>query len=388
MDDAHHGGSNVTRRKQTASVIAAFTLTVGLVASSIPASAAPAGWHRIPTSWGANLRSVATGQAFTTGDKTWLAGTAYPNDGSDVNRPVVQVCSGSSCTLTHLPIQQSPYGGVAVGVSGTSDTDVWVVGALYGDDGAESVSWHWNGAKWIVVRGNDVDGEVTLTQVLSVSASESWALANNNFEDGVTGTVYHRVGTSWTEVNSFLNPGIFPDNCAEWYYNTWSDLAYVGGEPVILGVCDGTPVILKQRSATVWARIDTGLPTDVTYTHATVVNSQLWVSGQRADGSTDVERRAYGQWIAVPVTGLTGATIKSMAAGPGGTVIAVGHTGTSTEPTAASWQWNGTVWTALSTPATAGASWLSTVSIASSGYAVAAGADSTKPTKPPFLSRG
>ncbi len=366
----------------------AFATAVGLVASSMPAYAAPAGWHRVPSNWGSNLRTVTAGQVFTTGDKTWLAGTAYPNSDTDVDRPVVQVCSGSSCTLTHLPIQQSQFGGVAVGVSGTSDADVWVVGALYGADGAESVSWHWNGTTWTVVPGTDIDGEVTLQKVLSVSTSESWALAVNNFEDGTTGTVYHRVGTTWTEVDSILNPSIFPDNCAEWYYNTWSDLAYVGGEPVILGVCDGTPVILKQRSATAWARIDTGLPTDVTYTHATVVNNHLWVSGQRADGSTDVERRDSGNWIAVPATGLTGATIMSLAAGPGGTVIAVGHTGTSTAPTAASWQWNGTVWTALSTPGTAGASWLNTVSVASTDYAVAAGMDSTKPTKPPFLSRG
>ncbi|HEY1487742.1 MAG TPA: hypothetical protein VGF84_16665 [Micromonosporaceae bacterium] len=371
------------QRRQIVSVIAATAAALCLVASGIPASAASADWHRIPNAWGADVKQVQVGQVYTTGDTTWLAGTVVTNEG--LQRPSVQVCSGVSCTLTHLPTLQSEFGGVATGVSGTSDTDVWVVGALYGEDGAESMSWHWNGTKWSTVNGSD--GEVNMVQVLSVSTSESWALGWNNYEDGSTETVYHRVGTVWTEVNSLLDP-IFPGTCGEWYYNTFSDLTYVGGEPVVLGVCDGVPVILKQRSATTWARIDKGLPADVTYTRATVVKNQLWVAGQRADGSVSIERRASGIWLAVPTTGLTDATIMRMAAGPRGTVIAVGHTGTSTAPTAASWRWNGTTWTALTTPGTAGTSYLPTISIATSGYAVTAGTDNSTPASALLLGRG
>ncbi|HEY2796113.1 MAG TPA: hypothetical protein VGJ28_27355 [Micromonosporaceae bacterium] len=350
----------------------------GLVASSLPASAAPVAWHTVPANWGAQAQFIEVGQVYTSGNQSWFAVIKHT---STAALPVVQACTGAVCTLQRLPMLGYDDG-YALGVSGTSSTDVWVVGSLNGEDGTDAMSWHWDGTKWTAFRGPD--GFIFMTQVLTVSANESWALGNDNFGDGTTGTIFHRVGTSWTEVNSVLTPDVLPGTCAEWYYNGFSDLAYVGGEPVVVGVCDGVHVILKQRSATSWARIDTALPTDVVYTHATVVNNQLWVSGQRPDGSTDIERRASGQWIAVPATGLTGANIQQMAAGPNGTVVAVGYTGTVEAPTSASWQWDGSTWTPISTPGNAR---LSTVSVASNGYTVAGGFNPSNEVKPAFLSR-
>jgi hypothetical protein len=378
MDGVHHWGIHVLKRRHLVSAIASIATAIGLVASSVPASAAPIAWHTVPAGWGAQAQMIEVGQVFTTGNQSWFAAIKHTDSAS---LPVVQECTGAVCTLQRLPMMGYDDG-YALGVGGTSSSDVWVVGSLNGEDGTDAMTWHWDGTKWTAVRGPD--GFIFMRQVLTVSTNESWALGVDNFGDGSTDTIFHRVGTTWTEVNSVFTPDVLPGTCAEWYYNGFSDLAYVGGEPVVVGVCDGVHVILKQRSATSWARIDTGLPADVTFTTTTTVGSQLWVAGQRADGSTAIERRASGQWIAVASTGLTGANIQRMVAGPNGTVLAVGYTGTAEAPTAASWQWNGASWTAVPT---SGAARLSTVSIASNGYTVAGGFNPSNEAKPAFLSR-
>jgi hypothetical protein len=346
--------------------------------TSTPASAVT-DWHQIHASWGTGITRLTVGDTFSTNDKSWVAGTVVTSAG--VSLPAVQVCTFTTCTLTHLSVGDNPDGGFVSGVSGTSDTDVWATGALFGEDGNESMSWHWDGTSWTNVNG--VSTNSVMTHVLSVSATESWAIGWDDYEDGTTNTVYHRVGSTWTEVNSILDP-IFPGACAEWYFNIWSAVTFVGGFPVIVGSCDGTPTILKERPDGSWQDIDAGLPAGATYSHATVFDSQLWVTGTLSGGGLSIERRASGVWQAVSTTGLSGAT-----AGAGGSLsalaarnsklVVVGHTGDFATPTAASWQWTGTGWTALSTPGGAGTSNLTAVDIAANGHTSAAGVDTSQP---------
>src|SRR5205809_1193661 len=73
--------------------------------------------------------------------------------------------------LVPFPVLES---GRASGVSGTSSTDVWAVGAIVGPPG-EPIIRHWDGTRWQRVAQERVgDGE--LTSVAAISPTDAWAV--------------------------------------------------------------------------------------------------------------------------------------------------------------------------------------------------------------------
>ena len=81
--------------------------------------------------------------------------------------------------------------------------------------------------------------------------------------------------------------------------------AVVGGEPVLVGECNSENVVLKRQGDT-WKRIDRGLPTDMRWDNAAVVDKQLWVQGTRIPGdrAVSIYRRANGAWLPVSTDGI------------------------------------------------------------------------------------
>lgn len=348
--------------------LAAAAGAVTLVAAA-PASAA-GGWTPLPNYWSTSATAIQVNDIWAVGNRSWTVGTEDTPGG---RRAVVQDCTGSVCTRIRLPDPAGFLPGTTLvsSISGSSATDIWAVGGAF-DDAQESVSWHWDGTSWSVA-GNTV-GNALINNVTTVLPAESYAVADYDYGDGGTSVILHRTGTSWTNLTPAVT-SYLPGTCAEWYYNDFRDIAVVGGFPVVVGSCDGVPVILKQSGPTTWRRIDAGLPAGSTFTQAATIGSQLWVQGTSATGSVIVYRRDSGVWVDVPVTGIAaGAVVTDLAGSSTGSVWMVG----SQAGQATGWRLAGTRWTAVPLPASVSAAAVTALWVTGPGSAYAAGRDVTK----------
>jgi hypothetical protein len=352
-------------------------LTVVVLAAGVAPTAAstpPTTWQSVPNSWGQSPTFVVVGDGFATDNTDWVVGTVTTSGG--LTKPAVQRCA-ASCTLKRLPVGTA-QSARANSVSGTADDDIWAVGSVANAGVNDATAWHWNGQGWR--RFDTVAGDVDLTNIVSVSRTESWALGHEVLEDTSTTVVIHRVGSTWTEVSPLGMP-VFPGACAEWFANSFRDIAVVDGRLAIVGLCSGSPVILKQRdsAALSWVNIGAGLPAGNNYRIAATVSRHLWVMGSEPDGTTSIERRGGGQWHQVSTIGLDpAALIVDLAGGLAGKVVAVGWTGGSPTTAVASFTWNGAEWLSIG-PAFGPNTGLVAVSIAPGGHTVAAGFDRSKP---------
>lgn len=351
------------------SITAVYAATAGAVLVAASPAIAAGTWAAIPNYWSQSASRVDVTDVWAVPGRSWTVG----NESTPTRtRPVVQDCTGNACTRVRLP-EAGGNGSWVAGVTGTSAIDVWAVGSTSHPFYAEGVAWHFDGAVWSV--HPVLDTLTAFQSVESVSPTESYGLGYYDYEDGVTSVVMERVGSSWTNLTRLGSPAL-PGPCAPGYYNDFRDLAVVAGAPVVVGACDGTPVVLKRSSPTTWRQIESGLPADAAFTQAAVVANQLWVQGRAADGTLAIYQRAYGSWQSVPTTGIApGASIADLAGSRSGAAWMVG----TQNGVAVGWQFLSGRWTAAPLPAALASTELRAVWLAAPWLVYAAGRDGAKP---------
>ena len=109
-----------------------------------------------------------------------------------------------SCRWVAAPFPVLP-GATLYDVSGTSSTDVWVVGA-YNYAPSAPVVGHWDGVTWSVVEQAATDA--SLFGVVAIAPDDAWAVGRPNGNLGMT-IVEHWDGTAWRLVPSPA-PGSLP----------------------------------------------------------------------------------------------------------------------------------------------------------------------------------
>ena len=145
--------------------------------------------------------AAATGAAATGAAATGAAATGAAATGAHGSAP-----RAARKAREVSPRQEPTFGGRLYSVAGTSPNDIWAVGLTSGP----SLIVHWNGAYWAQYRTSDTD---YLFGVSMASPRDGWAVGGNNW-NGPTSTVAYRFnGRSWSRV-----PTPTPDGDA--YFNS------------------------------------------------------------------------------------------------------------------------------------------------------------------------
>jgi hypothetical protein len=124
-------------------------------------------------------------------DDVWGVGYA----GRPKILPLVEHWDGSSWSVVQVPNPASDS--LATGISGTSATDVTVVGTSGGDMGLQPFAEHWDGLAWTVTYP-PTSGEpyVSTAAVYAAAPDDQWAVGTGGGNDQAL--VEHWDGTSWS----------------------------------------------------------------------------------------------------------------------------------------------------------------------------------------------
>src|SRR6516225_5927423 len=133
----------------------------------------------------------------------WAVG--YSDVGSGYST-LIERWNGSVWKIVSSP--NNSGNNILYGVTCNSTMDCWAVGTYFDDDLFQrTLVEHWNGEVWNIVsspnRGLSSPPIDVLVGVACISASECWAAGSNDDTNGVGQTLIERWdGTSWTIVNS------------------------------------------------------------------------------------------------------------------------------------------------------------------------------------------
>jgi hypothetical protein len=287
--------------------------------------------------------SFATTAAIADND-IWAVGTTNLNTNSYT--PLAVRFDGTSWIAVPTPTLKgrADFDGVAAVASG----DVWAVGAKdISDTGtAQPLIEHWDGTSWSVVSSPKLKDGGVLNAVAAISSNNVWAVG---FFDNFSGDlVEHWDGTSWSIVSS---PA----------FNGTNDILYgisADASNDIWAVGNSNGGLILHFDGTSWSR--TVFPDPrygfITLSAVTALSpSDVWAVGTKKSGNNSrpaalIEHWDGTRWSFVPNPSTAGSLV-AIAAISATDIWATGSTGIE--------HWDGSSWTLFSAPAGAGLAALS-----------------------------
>jgi hypothetical protein len=227
-------------------------------------------WTRIPSptpagTQDAELKAVKVISA----TDAWAVGFYYCPPGSGgacTTRTLIEHWNGKNWKIVPSPNPTSSVGAPSYQLSGltaVSPTNIWAVGTYTDKPGTSGYKdsagliEHWNGKTWKVVTSPNTGSQVGLRGVAAVSATDIWAVGDDNAESGDGGgtIVEHWNGHDWSSVHS---PNPTPD------YSNLFAVAVVSAKDIWAVGNDGTPYTAGGqetpglRASTPWSSSGTG----------------------------------------------------------------------------------------------------------------------------------
>jgi hypothetical protein len=264
--------------------------------------------------------------------------------GALVGPAVIFGAAPAALAATGWTVETVPQTGnntVLLGASARTSTDAWAVGeqfAAAGQAPPPPVSYRWNGSAWSLVPTPTLGVSSALRGVSASTANDAWAVGFSLLGRRDYGTlIEHWNGTAWSVNSSLVVTGQFAELTGV------ADLSPSDAWAVGVG---GSGGLLEQWNGSVWSSVT--LP-DPNFTPGTGQSisassaSDIWVVGSTVNtttGATTGEALHYNgtAWSVVPMpTGASAVTDISPT-----DAWAVG--GASIE------QWNGNVWSTVSSP--------------------------------------
>jgi hypothetical protein len=131
-------------------------------------------------------------------DDVWVA-----SGENRYGRPIVAHWDGSAWTRIRAPF--GPRDPIA-GFTASSATDAWAVGGYRRAGRTHTLAAHWNGRSWAIVPTPDLNDDSTLTDVVTASPDDVWALGQSASSDSLSVVLYeHWDGARWS-----IAPGVTP----------------------------------------------------------------------------------------------------------------------------------------------------------------------------------
>ncbi len=159
-------------------------------------------WETVPSQAAGPTASLEAVAAIGP-DDVWAVGSRVPSGGGLA--PLAIRWDGTSWVRVPVPGTGQVFTEL-LGVSGSSDSDVWAVG--HSNDGFDgnyrTLTMHWDGSRWAIVPspspGNDLNG---LADVTAISGNEVWAVGwTSDWGRNVLPMTLRWTGSDWEQIPS------------------------------------------------------------------------------------------------------------------------------------------------------------------------------------------
>src|SRR5207249_1329747 len=130
----------------------------------------------------------------------WAVGTS----GSQISggQTLIEHWDGAHWQIVKSPNPGSIYN-TLYGVTAVSPTNIWAVGYYVNStEVTQTLTVHWNGSQWSVVKSPSPGSSSDLRGVAAVSAKDVWAAGYTLNGSSIQTLVEHWTGTSWQVVKS------------------------------------------------------------------------------------------------------------------------------------------------------------------------------------------
>lgn len=267
-----------------------------------PTAARPVSWTNVttPPMSGDTSQKVYRQVDVVPGGAAFAAGyTRHNLPGVSEVRSLVERWDGSSWQTMITPdVETAPAADYMSGVSGTSATDVWVVGqsaTAPGRPTSKPFAIHYDGTSWTEVEVPDPSGGVGagMNAVAAISPNDVWAVGTA-YPGNAKGAAYHWDGRAWSSFRIPRLPGCKDTNYTELMAITATPDGdvYAGGDcPTASGYAG---FIVRMESLRQWevvARIaGRSAIADMTSDAAGTV----WATGTQSTATTDRAFLLYG----------------------------------------------------------------------------------------------
>jgi Carboxypeptidase regulatory-like domain len=291
-------------------------------------------WTHVPTPSGEGYNRLF-GVTALASDDVWAVG-------DDGNSTLSLHWDGSSWTRVPTP---SPGSAPKLrAVSASLDGEVWAVG----DDGPDAITMRWDGSKWnLVPSPNPSLGHLDLNGVVSLSATDAWAVGVYDVRGDWRNLTMHWDGSSWTQVQA---PS--PDPIINVLYGI---TALSSSELWAVGYGGGTGTLALRLQGAEWQPTTTaneGTGENVLNGISARNSSDIWAVGHAQNRSLTMHFDGSA-WSVVPSPNLEyGVRLEDVATVGQTDAWAVGWSGSaaSLDDKSVAVHWDGKAWTIVPTP--------------------------------------
>ena len=162
-------------------------------------------WSVVPSPNPNVVPSGLSGVAAVSVTNVWAVG--YYVNTTGVTQTLTEHWNGTSWSVVKSP---SPGSGDDLrGVAAVSASNVWATGYTFNGGSIQTLVEHWNGTNWQVVKSPNVGTSPTFSGVAAVSAHDVWAVGSHNNSNNVFQALTEQWdGKQWSVVKS-PSPGSF-----------------------------------------------------------------------------------------------------------------------------------------------------------------------------------
>ncbi|MDQ2807905.1 MAG: S-layer homology domain-containing protein, partial [Chloroflexota bacterium] len=340
----------------TPTAIAASATPAASASPTPAASPTPCGqFNTVPSpNVGSNANYLRAVSALANND-VWAVG-AYST--GTVNQTLVEHWNGSAWSVVPSPNVGSNDNNLT-GVSALTSNDVWAVGYYYTGAVGQTLVEHWNGSAWTVLASPNPGSSTNILNGVAARASNDvWAVGYDRSGGANQTLVEHWNGSAWA-VSASPNVGSVDNGLSAVSALASNDVWAVGGYSN--GPLGQTLVEHWDGSAwSVFASPNVSSGTNVLFGVSALANNDVWAVGEYVNGGfvqTLVEHWNGSAWsvFASPNPGSSTNILNGVSAFSSNDVWAVGYyhdNGNSTQTLVE--HWNGTVWSVVPSPNSAG----------------------------------
>jgi hypothetical protein len=168
------------------------------------------------------------------------------------DQPLIEQWNGTSWNVVSSP-RLGGWGGELSGITAVSASDIWAVGSHGINQYIQnSLTEHWDGTKWSVVRSPSLPDYSQLVGATFVAANNVWAVGyatSISSPGSIEVLIEHWDGSSW----SIVDNGV--------YNNSFSAVAVVSARDVwAVGSSDNPSTLIEHWNGTNWSAVPSPAP--------------------------------------------------------------------------------------------------------------------------------
>lgn len=270
----------------------------------------------------------------------WAVGV-LGNYGSSNDATLTEHWNGSTWSVVKSPRPgNSSY---LYGVAAVATNDIWAVGSYgTGGSGSSTLTLHWDGTHWRKVSSPSPSSFSSLNAVTAISTNDVWAVGYQNLGPAIA-LVEHWNGSSWSVSNGATRQGRLNATSADAANDVWA----VGQ----IGIYHTDATVIEHWNGSSWS-VGPRIYSAELYGVTALTPTDVWAVGTYYNNGWAVliEHWNGKKWKVVFSPNSNYGQLNAITAVPGTNLLwAVGYQGGNPTQTLAE-QWDGTQWSIVPTP--------------------------------------